>query len=308
MTIITQTRVLPERNDDFARWQQHVSDVVARFPGFRDHQVIPPQPPAQVDWVVVQKFDSSDHAQAWLRSKERLHLIETVQPMLVGHDDIHVVEGDGGQPPEAVSAVISVKVVPGQETPFREWEQRIATAETQYAGFQGHKTSPPLPGVHDDWVTILTFDNEPHLDAWLTSPEREKFLAEATPFTSDTHYRKVRSGFEQWFRVEGGAAPPAAWKQNMLVLAAIYPVVFLFGFFVGTPLLSRQLGWPFWLSLFAGNVASVVILNWLVPWISNRFGWWLHPTGSDKQQRTLLGVAIVIAVYALSMLIFSRFP
>ena len=64
VTIITQTRVLPDRNDDFAKWQQRTSDVVAGFPGFVDHQVIPPDPPQQVDWVILQKFATGEQAQA----------------------------------------------------------------------------------------------------------------------------------------------------------------------------------------------------------------------------------------------------
>ena len=33
VTVITQTHVLPNRNDDFAEWQQRISDTVAGFPG-----------------------------------------------------------------------------------------------------------------------------------------------------------------------------------------------------------------------------------------------------------------------------------
>jgi antibiotic biosynthesis monooxygenase (ABM) superfamily enzyme len=94
----------------------------------------------------------------------------------------------------------------------------------------------------------------------------------------------------------------------MLVLLGLYPTVFLFGFFVSTPLITQQLGWPFWLALFVGNIASVTILNWLVPWISRRFDWWLQPAGSETQERTLQGIAAVVALYALLLLIFSRFP
>ena len=308
VTIITQTRVLPDRNDDFAEWQQRVSDTVAGFPGFVDHQVIPPDPPQQVDWVILQKFATVEQAQAWLRSKERLRLLETAQPMLVGRDDVHIVEGDeAAQPADAISAVISMDIKPGQEETYRVWNQRITAAETQYPGFQGHRLNPPVPGVQDDWVTILTFDTEPHLDAWLNSPERHKLLDETAAFSEGVHARKVRTGFDQWFRVAGAAHAPA-WKQNMLVLLGLYPTVFLFGFFVGTPLISRQLGWPFWLALFVGNIASVTILNWLVPWISHRFDWWLQPAGSETQKRNLQGGAALVVLYGLLLLIFSRFP
>ena len=308
VTVITQTRVLPDRENDFAEWQQRISDVVASFPGFLDHQVIPPNPPAQLDWVILQKFATSENAQAWLRSPERLRLIETAQPMLVGHDDIHIIENDqAGKPPDAVSAVISMRIMPGKEEAYREWGQRIAAAQAQFPGFQGFKLSPPIPGVQEDWVTVLQFDNEAHLNAWMTSPERLKLLDEANAFTTESHVRTVRTGFDQWFRVAGAAHAPA-WKQNMLVLLGLYPTVFLFGFFVGTPLITRELGWPFWLALFVGNIASVTILNWLVPWISRRFDWWLKPAGSETQERTLQGIAAVVALYALLLLIFSRFP
>jgi len=308
VTIITQTHVLPDSNNDFAEWQQRISDVVAGFPGFIDHQVIPPDPPQQIDWVILQKFATAEQAQAWLRSKERLSLLETAQPMLIGRDDVHIIEGDEStQPADQVSAVISMDLRPGQEEAYRVWNQRITAAEAHYPGFQGHRLNPPIPGVQDDWVTILTFDTEAHLDAWLDSPERHKLLDEATPFSMGVHARKVRTGFDQWFQVAGAAQAPI-WKLNMLTLLALYPVVFLFGFFVQSPILMGRLGWPFFLALFAANLSGVVILNWVAPWVSGRFSWWTQPAGSETQQRTLLGLVTVVALYALLLLIFWRFP
>jgi len=307
VTVITQTRVLPERSADFTAWQQQLNDTVAKAPGFIDSKEIPPSPPSQLDWVIMQRFQTSQQAQAWLRSPERLRLLAIVQPMLVGDDDIHIVQDDAAGPSEAVSAVISMQISPGQEQAYRQWSQHIAAAQAQFPGSQGFKISPPVPGVQDDWVTIIQFDNEAHLNAWMNSPERQKLLDEAHAFTKESHYRIVRTGFDQWFRFDGATHVPA-WKQNMLVLLGLYPTVFLFGFFVGTPFITRQLGWPFWLALFVGNIASVAILNWLVPWISRRFAWWLQPAGSETQERTLQGIAIVVALYALLLFVFSLFP
>jgi antibiotic biosynthesis monooxygenase (ABM) superfamily enzyme len=309
VTLVTQTRVDPAHDGDFARWQDHVNGVIAKVPGFIDRQVMPPDPPVQSDWVIVQRFDSVDAAKAWLGSSERQRLVAEAQPWLVGRDDIHLIEDDGANPPPTtVSAVISMGIKPGQEAAFKAWEQRIAAAQAHFPGFQGFKVNPPIPGVQADWVTILQFDDEAHLNAWMGSPERQKLLEEAKAFTTETHARTVHSGFSQWFRVDGGAATAPAWKQNMLTLSMLYPVVFLFGYFVGTPILGRTLGWPFWLALFVGNVASVLILNWLVPWIGKRFAWWLQPAGSDTERNTLLGGAAVVAIYALSLFVFSRFP
>jgi antibiotic biosynthesis monooxygenase (ABM) superfamily enzyme len=99
---------------------------------------------------------------------------------------------------------------------------------------------------------------------------------------------------------------PAAWKQNMLVLLMLYPVVFLFGIFVQTPLLTGRAGLPFAVALFIGNVASVLLLNYLVPWTSNRFSWWLQPIGAHVRRIDVAGTALVVVLYVLMVLAFWR--
>jgi hypothetical protein len=100
-----------------------------------------------------------------------------------------------------------------------------------------------------------------------------------------------------------GGAKPAVWKQNMVVLLVLYPVVFLLGRYFQSPLLMGWGGLPFWASLFIGNVTSVVMMNWLVPWTGQGLGWWLKP-----QRRTARldwsGAAVVMVLYGLSLLVF----
>lgn len=308
VTVVTQTCVRPESAEAFARWQEETSAIVARFPGFIKQTVMPPSPPAQVDWVILQRFASSEAAAAWLNSDERQQRIAGVAPMLVGRDDIHIVsDGGAGVLPSPVSAVISTRIKPGQEAAYRAWEQRIAAAQSKAPGFQGYRFEPPVPGVQDDWLAILRFDTEANLQAWLDSPERKKLLRDAEAFTEEFHARIARTGFDQWFPVPApGASPPAAWKQNMLVLLMLYPVVFLFGLFVQNPLLSVRAGLPFAVALFIGNVVSVVLLNYLVPWTSTRFAWWLEPAGPNRTRIEIGGTALVVALYALMVLVFWR--
>ncbi|MFN8593356.1 MAG: antibiotic biosynthesis monooxygenase [Thermomicrobiales bacterium] len=306
VNLVTQTRVIPERDAEFAKWQQQVNDAIAPFPGYLDHQVIPPNPPSQVDWVIIQRFQDIASARVWLSSPERAKLLTQVQPWLVGPDDIHMVSDDRGAAPNRVSAVISTRVKPGQEETLRAWQRRISIAEARFPGYLGTKLVPPIPGVQEDWLTIVEFDNDNNLTHWLDSPERKQLLDESATFTDDVRVRKVRTGFDAWFATKGITVPPAAWKQNMLVLLALYPVVFLFGLLVQNPILMKQMGLPFYVALFIGNAVGVLVLSKLVPWVSTRFNWWLNPTGSNPNRIDLLGAAVIAVLYLVFIAIFSR--
>jgi antibiotic biosynthesis monooxygenase (ABM) superfamily enzyme len=116
----------------------------------------------------------------------------------------------------------------------------------------------------------------------------------------------VRTGFEQWFpSAADGTSAPAAWKMNMLVLLLLYPIVFLFGLWVQTPLLMGKAGLPFWLALFIGNVVSVLLLNWLVPRTSRGFGWWLAPARDASGRTSLAGAGLIVLLYAGWLFLFS---
>lgn len=312
VTLVTHTGVVPDCTDKFVLWQQQVNDVIATFSGYLDHTVIPPSPPMQTDWVVIQRFENVEAAREWLQSEQRQHLLDALQPFLGGQSDVHLFTQDApGGSPTSVSAIISTRVKPGQQDAFLQWYRRISAIQARFEGFQGYKFEPPIPGVQDDWVTILRFDSDIHLDAWLNSEERKHILQEADMFSLDTHLRKVRVGFESWLRFtddEQQKAPPI-WKVNMLVLLALYPIVFLFSIFVQTPFLAHR-GVPFWLALFVSNVVSTTLLSWVVvPPLSTWFGWWLKPLEPAQLsywRSTWAGIALVLFLYAVLMLIFSR--
>ena len=121
---------------------------------------MPPNPPLQVDWVILQRFATLEDAQRWLASTERQTRIEGAAPMLVGRDDVHIVRDDeGGRKPAPVSAVISTRVKPGKDAEYRAWERKIAAAQSKAPGLQGYRFEPPVPGVQEDYVAILRFDS-----------------------------------------------------------------------------------------------------------------------------------------------------
>jgi antibiotic biosynthesis monooxygenase (ABM) superfamily enzyme len=307
VSIVTQTCVRPERSEDFARWQSETSSLIQDFPGFIEQRLLPPAPPLQVDWVILQRFASLTDAQRWLGSVERQKRIEGAAPMLVGRDDVHIVQDEaGGIKPAPVSAVISTRVLPGKEAEYRVWERKIAAAQSKARGLQGYRFEPPVPGVQEDYVAILRFDTEANLKAWLDSPERKKLVDEAAPLTEEFHARIASAGFEQWFRdVSPGGAPLPVWKMDMLVLLMLYPIVFLWSVWIGMPYMSNL---SFAVSLFIGNIVSVGLTGFLVPWVANRFGWWLQPAGHRNALAVhFLGAGVIMALYAAMIFVFWRF-
>jgi antibiotic biosynthesis monooxygenase (ABM) superfamily enzyme len=308
VTIVTQTCVRAGQDDAFGRWQADTSNMVSGFPGFIEQRLLPPNPPLQVDWVILQSFATLDDAKRWLASPERQKRIEGAAPMLVGRDDVHIMRHDEAtRQPGAVSAVISTRIKPGMEAEYRAWERKIAAAQSKAAGLQGYRFEPPIPGVQEDYVAYLRFDTEANLNAWLESPERKKLLAEADAFTEEFHTRVARTGFDHWFGAVAtpGAGPLPVWKMNMLVLLMLYPVVFLWSIYIGFPYLGKM---SFAVSLFLGNIFSVAATGFLVPWVANRFGWWLSPApGKNALQVHLLGAAIILAIYAVMVFVFVRF-
>jgi antibiotic biosynthesis monooxygenase (ABM) superfamily enzyme len=306
VTIVTQTGIRPDLAEAFARWQGETSTIISGFPGFIEQRLMPPKPPLQVDWVILQRFEKLVQAQGWLGSSERAKRLEGVAEMVVGRDDVHIVhDDDEGLKPAPVSAVISTRVKQGKETEYLAWERKIASAQSKAPGMQGYRFESPVPGVQEDYVAILRFDSEANLQAWLDSPVRQKLLDEAAPLTEWFHARMARTGFEQWFP-DAPAEGLSVWKMDMIVLLLLYPIVFLWGVVVGTPLLASKLNMPFAIALFVGNIFSVGMTGFMVPWVANRMGWWLTPK-ANVVRANLLGAGLICAAYAVCVWVFWKY-
>ena len=123
------------------------------------------------------------------------------------------VGGIDSGPGSRTTIVTQTQVRPEAANAFRRWEHRIAAAQSRAPGFQGYRFEPPIPGVQEDWVSILRFDEEANLQAWLASPERKKLLEEASAFTEEFHARIARTGFDQWF--PGSASAGVARRRRL---------------------------------------------------------------------------------------------
>ena len=310
VSIVTQTCVRPDRAEDFARWQGETSTVISTFADFIEQRLMPPNPPLQVDWVILQRFRTMDGARRWLGSSERQKRLEGATPFLVGRDDVHIVQDGASAVRSApVSAVVSTRVKPGKEAEYLLWEHKIAAAQSKAEGLQGYRFEPAVPGVQDDFVAILRFDSEANLNKWLGSPERKALVDEAAPLTEEFHTRTVQAGFEQWFRdaANPDAPRPAVWKMDAIVLVLLYPTVFLWNVSIGFPVLTDKLHMPFAAALFIGNIFSVGLTGLLVPRLANLLTWWLAPDAARRTQMNLLGGGLMLVVYAVLVFVFWKF-
>lgn len=295
-TIVAHFHLKPGSEAAFARWHAALDAALAGWPGFVRQTVMPPSPPLEGRWALMQWFEDDASAFAWLASPARDAILAQAEAITDGPHEVHVARV-GEDRPAPVSMVVESRVPVAGEAAFRAWQQRIATAFSAAPGFRGYRLEPPVQGVRDNWVTIVRFDSAASLEGWIRSPERRALMAEGADLADERWIQTIRSAFEQWFpEVRGGAGPPQ-WKLSMIVLAVLFPTVFTLDEAVTGPL--AQAGVPFWLTVFIGNALTVTVLAFAVPPVGRRLAWWLAP-GHDRR-RDARGTAVVIALYAAAL-------
>jgi len=67
------------------------------------------------------------------------------------------------------------------EEKFIEWQHEITKETTKHPGYQRTLIFKPVKGGHKEWITSVHFETQEELDAYLGSPEREKWLEEHPP-------------------------------------------------------------------------------------------------------------------------------
>jgi antibiotic biosynthesis monooxygenase (ABM) superfamily enzyme len=180
-------------------------------------------------------------------------------------------------PPRAVTVLITRHVPPSQAAAFEATMAGMLEAAARFPGHLGGQVvRPGDPGSGDDpmlYHVVFAFDDEAHLAAWESSPERAHWLAQVQAHTVGEQRDRV-SGVEYWFQPPGGApqAPPR-WRVAVVTWLGIFPTV-LFLFLTVAPWLEH---WPLVPRVFVITVLVVVIMTWLVaPRLTRWLAHWLH--------------------------------
>jgi uncharacterized protein len=75
VTVVVSHRVDPADEEEFRRWQQRITEAERTFPGFQGAELFRPVPGVQPAWTALYRYDSDEHADAWLESDVRRRLL-----------------------------------------------------------------------------------------------------------------------------------------------------------------------------------------------------------------------------------------
>ncbi len=211
---------------------------------------------------------------------------------------------------KGVTEVFITHVSPEKVDAFSLWTTKIRNIEAQFPGYRGTYLQPPKDSQGENWITLLQFDTMENLERWLTSDERKVILQEGQAFICSLESHRISSPFAGWFsmfsKIENGVFPPV-WKQTMLVLLVLFPLVMLeFKF-----LLPITYGFNQSLGTFIGNAISVALVSWpMMPFVIWLLNWWLAPQAKNKKNEywiSLAGTALVGLLYCFEVVAFWNF-
>ncbi|MGW0700351.1 antibiotic biosynthesis monooxygenase [Streptomyces sp. NPDC002867] len=301
-TAIIGQKVLSGLEQEYETWQEELNAAAADYPGYLGAEISPPTP-LQSDWVVVYRFDSIAHLQAWINSATRQRFLDAGRKYFDGPATQQVVSG-GTQPADPlVTVVVSHRVHPDHVDEFLDWQGRMSREESNFEGFRGTEVFRPIEGLQDEWTTLYRFDSAEHLDAWLTSTERREVLAEGEKF-NDFKLRTIDNSFGSWFAFEENgkeAPPPSETKTAIAVWVGLYPTVVLL------TLVLSPLRMPLWLGLLVGNLLSSFVMSFFtMPYYVNPLlKRWLRPSPDEPAAKTnLVGLGVVAAVTVFWVVVF----
>ena len=301
-TVIIGQKVRPGCEQAFETWQTDMNARASTYPGFLGAEINPPTA-VQADWVVVFRFDSIAHVQAWINSATRQTMLDDGREFFDGPGTQQVISGGARQTDPLVTVVVTHRVSPEHVSGFLAWQERLRLAESKFQGFRGTELFRPVEGIQDEWTALYRYENANDLDKWLSSDERRALLAEGEQF-SDFHSRTIDNSFGSWFAFDehgNEAPPPSDIKTSLAVWMGLYPtVVFL-------TLMLSPLHMPLWLGMLIGNLLSSFAMSYVaMPFYVNPLlkRWLRPPPDAPKTRTNLQGIGILIALNLFWVVVF----
>lgn len=206
-------------------------------------------------------------------------------------------------PPQSRATAVVVQTVPPERSDeFLKWQRGITRELSHFPGYKNTEVYQPAPDGKDEWVTVIHFESNRLLEAWIKSPVRQKWVDDLTQNFGDFTLKRV-GGFDAWFSgVDCDSEKIPDWKMVITVVAALYPTVMVLTYWLLTPFIKFL---PFPGQMLIGNIASVAFLQWVaMPLLTRRLSFWLRPTKTTGLGLTLGGLAGILASLALMLWFF----
>lgn len=291
----------PDQVAAFAAWQAKFHDEIVGQEGFVSIEFIAPNK-LNKTWLVVQRFNDPQQSNHWQASTTYQEMIQELKA-LISPNGVSELSADEAGGNNGVTQLIIAEVFPDKEGEYRKWMAKIHSFEAKFPGFRGASIQSPKESKSKFWITLLQFDTMKNLDNWLNSPIRQELLNESRPLISFMETHRVISPYAGWFAsIAKLGALPALWKQTMIILLVLYPIVMLELKYLN-PLLA---GLDISLSTFIGNAISVSLISFPAMPIAIYFlAWWLSPT-LQNSKLNIIGAGIVILLYLIEIILFWK--
>ena len=288
-TLIQTIQVVPEDQLGFHNWQTKLNGKIANHPGFVSLEISAPQG-QQTHWSIVQRFLDQNACNAWKNSADYKELSDDLKQHTIEFKEILTSPG-------LVTEVFLTEVDPKNQLPYRAWLAKIHDAEAKFPGFKGMFVQSPTDPQDQKWITCLQFDTAENLDRWLSSLERNEILKDLKPLIISLESHRVFSPYSGWFSSaeKGGKAP--LWKQTMVILLMLFPIVMLEMKYLNPNIAS----FPIAVAVFMGNALSCSLLSWVfMPFAIYFLKGWLT---TEEKWTNFWGLGFVLALYLLEIVI-----
>lgn len=300
MTGIVWRRVDPAREPEAEQVMRELMILSRQHEGFLGSEIFPPIPGVQDAYVVLYRFDSGENLRRWLQSPDRRNLLGRLETHLL-QPQLEFFFAHRRQTPGTASTVFSYRIKPGCEPAFRDWRRRILEESRTWPGFLGTESFDTVDSGEPEFLVVVRFDTQAHLDTWLQSKERTAFLDEVQQYVEHWRIRRQGTGFEGWFDYSDTSRLPAPWRQGMVILAALFPVIMIL-----RQLLAPVFAYlPFPAAFLVLLTVDVALLTYVImPHFSRLMNFWLRPRrwtwrGELGGWAILLGLIVVTLVICL---------
>ncbi len=179
--------------------------------------------------------------------------------------------------PESVTMMFSDRVKLGKTKEYEQWIQNINKDAKTFEGFIEVNILKPASTNSPEYITLLKFSTQDDMIRWKESPNHAKWLGQLPGLVEESADMQQASGVEMWFnrpKVLISADPPPFWKQVVLGVITVYPMILILNFLL-KPITGDL---PFLLSLFISVVVLSALLTYpVMPLATKLLRNWLYP-------------------------------